>query len=181
METDNPFAVLAEQVRADEQSGLPQYGPVGRLRFLVWSVGLVALAVLLFVALLTFAGGLGMLALPLLFLGWIGGYAWLVRARLRNVGFRQWWLLLAPVMLFGSFAALTFLSTTSSSILTDVFAQATSLLTLLNLPLLLICALLPTGFADRRRSDLPVILVLLVGGTAAVLVAMALLWGLFGW
>jgi hypothetical protein len=35
----------------------------------------------------------------------------------------------------------------------DALAQITSLLALLTLPLLLICAVLPTAFVDRRKSD----------------------------
>jgi hypothetical protein len=59
--------------------------------------------------------------------------------------------------------------------------QLTTLLALLNLPLLVICVAIPTAFADRRTSDLPAMLVLLVGVTAALLAATALLWWLFGW
>lgn len=92
METDNPFQVLAEDSRAGELLELRQYGPVGRLRFIGWSVGFAALTLLLFVALMTFAGGLGFIALPLLLVGWYAAHFWLVRARLRNAGFRQWWL-----------------------------------------------------------------------------------------
>jgi hypothetical protein len=108
---------------------------------------------LLFVALLTFAGGLGVLAVPLLFIGWAGGNLWLVRARLRNVGLRQWWLLLPPGLLLVCFSAYVVLNSNSSSVLVDALAQITSLLALLTLPLLLICAVLPTAFVDRRKAD----------------------------
>ncbi|MFN5906798.1 MAG: hypothetical protein ACK56X_19145 [Planctomyces sp.] len=153
MATENPFEVMTQQLQAAELQTPPQYGPVGRLRFIVWSVGFAALAMLLFVALLTFAGGLGVLAVPLLFIGWAGGNLWLVRARLRNVGLRQWWLLLPPGLLLVCFSAYVVLNSNSSSVLVDALAQITSLLALLTLPLLLICAVLPTAFVDRRKAD----------------------------
>ncbi|MFO0222713.1 MAG: hypothetical protein ACK56E_05310, partial [Planctomyces sp.] len=43
------------------------------------------------------------------------------------------------------------LNSNSSSVLVDALAQITSLLALLTLPLLLICAVLPTAFVDRRK------------------------------
>ncbi|MFM7167945.1 MAG: hypothetical protein ACKO3T_22095 [Planctomycetaceae bacterium] len=181
METDNPFAVLAEDSRAGELLELRQYGPVGRLRFIGWSVGFAALTLLLFVALLTFAGGLGFIALPLLLVGWYAAHFWLVRARLRNAGFRQWWLLLPPALLFACYTGVVVATSIASNFLADVLGQLTTLLALLNLPLLVICVAIPTAFADRRKSDRAATLLLIAGGTAAVLAATALLWWLFGW
>ena len=63
-------------------------------------------------------------------------------------------------------------NSTTSKVLADVLALASSLLALLNLPQLVICVAIRTGFTHRRNSDRAVTL---------LLVPMALLCGLFGW
>jgi len=153
MATENPFEVMTQQLQAAELQTPPQYRHVWRLRFLVCSVGVTALTMLLFVALLKFAGGLGVLALPVLFVGWYATHIWLIRARLRNAGYRQWWLLIPSALLFTCYPGFVFATSNNAKALADLLAQLTSLLMILNLPILVICLTIPTAFADRRKID----------------------------
>jgi len=180
MTSENPFEVLLDRPQATERPTLQQYGPVGRLRFFVWSIGLVSLTMLLFMAMLSFPSGLAILTVPVLVVGWYATQTWLIRARLRNVGCQQWWLLIPPILLFASWIGVIITSSNNALALAAALAQITSLLALLNLPILVICLAMPTGFAERRKTDMPATIVLIAGVTVAVVFAVVLLRGLLG-
>jgi hypothetical protein len=180
MTGENPFEVLLDRPQATELPTLQQYGPVSRLRFFGWSIGLLSLTMLLFIAMLRFTGGLAMLTVPVLVGGWYATQTWLIRARLRNVGCQQWWLLIPPILLFASWIAAIITSSNNALALAAALAQITSLLALLNLPILVICLAMPTGFAERRKTDMPATIVLIAGVSVAVVFAVVVLGGLLG-